>query len=628
MADTPSLVVQLSAQLDRFERDLNRAGDLVDRSIGDMERKFNSFNPSLSGLLNNSVLTKVIGGLSFGALVDHMKQAVDQAAKLGEQAQKLGVSTDFLQTLQIQAKGVGSDIESAALALQKFNQNVSEAARGQGDLLPILRANGVALRDSSGQLRGTEDLYRAYIDLIKNAKNQQDATNLSVIAFGKAAGPDLLNALRQGHEGINKTGQDAVALGQILDREFIQKAQEIQKQWDQTGLVISTRLKGMFIDAAGEIQEFVSRLKDLFNNSIGTPTPESLIRGIANLRREIDLLTREAGRANPAFAAVIEGNIESLQKDLDDLIAKYRSLTGKNPPTPITVPVGTPAGSTGNGSTIVPDAENAVDKSIRVIQKRQAALEAESATIAQSVYQQELYRTQLELEAVAKSNDIPITDALRARIDEVAASYARAAQATALAKQQFQQQQELLRFAGDQLITFLNSADTWSGKATQSLQKLGLAIFQAAQQALLLGSGPLAGLFGTASTTPGAVGGILGQLFGAGKTAAAGVTDPWEGIVPGRAEGGSVEAGKPYLVGEKRPEIFVPSASGMIIPQIAGGAGTQVNINNYSGEQTQVNRSKGPDGREMIDVVIGEWKKRASRGEFKTVGVGTPQTRR
>jgi hypothetical protein len=36
--------------------------------------------------------------------------------------------------------------------------------------------------------------------------------------------------------------------------------------------------------------------------------------------------------------------------------------------------------------------------------------------------------------------------------------------------------------------------------------------------------------------------------------------------LPGRAAGGSVTAGNPYIVGERGPELFVPGASGTIIP--------------------------------------------------------------
>jgi hypothetical protein len=37
---------------------------------------------------------------------------------------------------------------------------------------------------------------------------------------------------------------------------------------------------------------------------------------------------------------------------------------------------------------------------------------------------------------------------------------------------------------------------------------------------------------------------------------------------PGRARGGPVSKGQPYIVGEKRPELFVPEEDGMIVPEV------------------------------------------------------------
>jgi hypothetical protein len=39
-----------------------------------------------------------------------------------------------------------------------------------------------------------------------------------------------------------------------------------------------------------------------------------------------------------------------------------------------------------------------------------------------------------------------------------------------------------------------------------------------------------------------------------------------------RASGGPVIAGQPYIVGERRPELFVPSENGRIVPQVPSGA--------------------------------------------------------
>lgn len=51
-----------------------------------------------------------------------------------------------------------------------------------------------------------------------------------------------------------------------------------------------------------------------------------------------------------------------------------------------------------------------------------------------------------------------------------------------------------------------------------------------------------------------------------------------DALLPGRANGGHVSSGTPYIVGERGPEVFMPSGSGTIIPNGAGGG---VNIYVY-----------------------------------------------
>lgn len=120
-------------------------------------------------------------------------------------------------------------------------------------------------------------------------------------------------------------------------------------------------------------------------------------------------------------------------------------------------------------------------------------------------------------------------------------------------------------------------ADTFDG--------IRQSIARAALEAALFGEGPFAG------SNSGS--GLLGNLFG--------------GIFGGfRAGGGPVEAGRAYVVGERRPEMFVPNQSGTILPSVPGSGGIQVNVHNYSGQQVAQRQSTGPDGRQVLDIAIGE----------------------
>lgn len=51
-----------------------------------------------------------------------------------------------------------------------------------------------------------------------------------------------------------------------------------------------------------------------------------------------------------------------------------------------------------------------------------------------------------------------------------------------------------------------------------------------------------------------------------------------------RAGGGPVTAGTPYIVGERRAELFVPSSNGRILPSVPGGGGVSIHFNGIVGD--------------------------------------------
>jgi phage-related protein len=58
-----------------------------------------------------------------------------------------------------------------------------------------------------------------------------------------------------------------------------------------------------------------------------------------------------------------------------------------------------------------------------------------------------------------------------------------------------------------------------------------------------------------------------------------GISGVFDSVFGGfRANGGSVSAGTPYVVGERGAELFVPNSSGTIVPNNAMGGGTTINL--------------------------------------------------
>lgn len=85
---------------------------------------------------------------------------------------------------------------------------------------------------------------------------------------------------------------------------------------------------------------------------------------------------------------------------------------------------------------------------------------------------------------------------------------------------------------------------------------------------------------------------FIGGLFAPAAAGAASAGSAWNGFSTGpaanvsyaglagaRENGGPVSAGRAYLVGERRPEIFVPDRSGVILPDAGALSGSNVTVN-------------------------------------------------
>jgi phage-related minor tail protein len=102
--------------------------------------------------------------------------------------------------------------------------------------------------------------------------------------------------------------------------------------------------------------------------------------------------------------------------------------------------------------------------------------------------------------------------------------------------------------------------------------------------------------------------GGLAAIFGGagGGSSGGGLLDALAGLFggsPGRATGGPVSPGRPYWVGERGPELFVPSSAGSVAASSAGGpreVRVAITVNAAAGEAP---RALAQSGRQIARVV-------------------------
>ena len=119
--------------------------------------------------------------------------------------------------------------------------------------------------------------------------------------------------------------------------------------------------------------------------------------------------------------------------------------------------------------------------------------------------------------------------------------------------------------AGRAIETALGKALRTGSFGFEDLRKVALSVLADIASAALR-SGLQAILGGGGSGGPGGGSGLLSifsSLFGGS---------------PGRATGGPVSPMRPYLVGERGPELFVPTASGNVVAAGGGGGARDVRV--------------------------------------------------
>lgn len=210
---------------------------------------------------------------------------------------------------------------------------------------------------------------------------------------------------------------------------------------------------------------------------------------------------------------------------------------------------------------------------IQATRDRTEALRLETELVGKSYEESERRKLALQLEQEALRDlreearrkgetdftNIRLSQEQRDRINEVSAAYA--SQADQLRKVQEanerakQSASEFYDAFKSNMIGAITGAKSLTEALSNVLKKLSDILLNSAFDMLFKGSGGnniFSGLF-NGSWFSGSGGGGLGQALN---------------IFPEMAKGGRVAAGQPYIVGEHRPEIFVPDSNGAIIPSI------------------------------------------------------------
>jgi hypothetical protein len=330
-------------------------------------------------------------------------------------------------------------------------------------------------------------------------------------------------------------------LGGVIDKDVIAKAKELDDQWNKLTRSIGDSFKSAVITAVEWLQYFDA---------------------------QIELIVAKSARfLRDDFGADVS--------DLDARIAKAEArLAGAKPP----ADGGTVFGKSGR-KVVIPDGKADAAASRESAQREREILRIKEQAEQQALRaferrQDVIEQLQFEAQQLGRTTEMQrVYNNLRAAGVTLDSADGQRIQALVMHQATLEKLKDAQDAYNDSLMSMaelgVSAFDRMiSGgeKLTDILRDVAKQLASAATRALLLGQGPLSGLFGTA----GGGGGLLGSL------------------IP-RSGGGPVSPNRAYQVGERGPELFVPQSAGKIVPNHAmrGGGGMSVQIINQSSARVE-----------------------------------------
>lgn len=187
---------------------------------------------------------RLAGIVATGAAVKGIKRLAEETAALGDRidktSSKLGVNAQALQELRHAAQLTGVQTNTMDLALQRFTRRAAEAAKGSGVAKDVLRQMGVALKDSQGRLRPTEEMLGDVAEAMRRTKGDGERLRMAFALFD-SEGAALVNTLKGGKAALEAMRQEARDLGGVMDQELI----DLSVEYTDESLRASKAIRGV-----------------------------------------------------------------------------------------------------------------------------------------------------------------------------------------------------------------------------------------------------------------------------------------------------------------------------------------------------------------------------------------------
>lgn len=447
-----------------------------------------------------------------------IKQSVNATDALAKTASRIGTTTKELQKLQFAGEISGLTVEQINMSLQRFARRAAEAARGTGEAQGAIREMGIDAK-ALAQLPLSEAMLQL-ADAFQNVNGETQKLRISVKLFD-SEGAGMVTMLNQGSEAMRELFREAEALGFLLSANAVAGVEQTQDAFTRLAYVLAG-VRDQFVAVLAPAVQFVT-----------------------------DKLTAFIAKNTDA-----EGSLETFAREtIADFILGLSNITAG---------IAVVTGAIGDFGNIIIDLHNVLAAFLNGKFKDFGVnLEHIEFRFGETSVKMQKYTDFLIALAEQTRNATGAQNEFNNELDETPNVFQRISDAMDMAIQQIPEIDQLItNFTRGAMSTFTDAftdAVTGAKSFADAVKDMARSVINSLIK-MLVQYYITKPLF---DAITGFVGGIGGG-GGGGTTATAAV-------------GGPQSAGRPVIVGENGPELFVPSAGGQVIPNGRMGGGATVN---------------------------------------------------
>jgi hypothetical protein len=560
-----------------------RAFDKTKKGFGSATKGLKAVAGSVFSLRSSLILAA--GAAGFGLLVKSSLNATDTLSKT---ANKIGTTTEALGGLRYAAEITGVATNTMDMALQRFTRRTAEAAKGTGEAKGAIKELGLNAQELNKM--PLDQRMIALADAFGKVDNESDQLRLAFKLFD-SEGAALVNTLALGSDGLKELLGEAKLLGLTMSTAA---AQGVEKANDSITKLLSLG-KGLRDQFAAALAPAIETMVKAFTayilkiqeakggiEAFAKSMAVSFLNGVKAVILSLDTMLGTVSK----FFNKATGFIKKFDKNatLDSIAHANKQVKELNDEITVLQAAGKTKG--------LQQKADKISELLLRIAKEEAHLARMNETfptlsLGDLINMEGVEETFTALIAGINGIGTAVTETLKPAVEPLNDLQQGFKDWSDALPDTTANIKSLTNQGLNGLTDALTAGVTGAANFADAMKSMAKSVIDSLIKMLIqkyIVDAAFGAITGFISNTQAGINSSAGYSAGMG--------DPFASNFGGKAIGGSVQNGQPYMVGERGPEMFVPNSQGSIVPnnRMGGGGGVVVNqtINVTTGVQQTV----------------------------------------